>query len=367
MLLPRWGWGVGVLAMALPVCAEVTLYGQLKGGMAYTKQHDGGGSVTQMEDYLSKIGLKSSEPLGDGTDLIWQVESAISLNGDREGQMKGWNSYDTFVGIQNDDLGTVRVGYLSDGMFGVQNQKLLVGRGESKGNANDPKGLKIFMRADQRWQAVRYDMPHRHGFDFNITHQLADSMNTEDGAAATVFNQATIIAGGYQQQAWYLKGAAGLYKHQSVDTGDVRDAKLLRVLAGYDDKKTYVGLSYQYTDGFQGLWAKKFATANKTLSPTVKTHEAVISASRKWGRFTPRASYAHGWDETLAAGQRKVSNTSYDQVIIGSDYAFSKSTIAMTSLGWIRKPEAYALNAQGDRVGQKASTYSLGLGLRKTF
>ena len=281
--------------------------------------------------------------------------------------MKGWNSYDTFIGIKNHELGTLRVGYLSDGMFGVQNQKLFIGRGESKGDAADPKGLKIFMRADKRWQGVRYDMPHLHGFDFNITHQLADSSTTKQANANTVVNQATIVAGGYQHKAWYLKGAVGLYKHQSVDTGGIRDAKLYRVLMGYDDKKTYVGLSYQYADGFQGLWEKQFASSNKRLSPTVKTHEAVISASRKIGRFTPRASYAHGWDETLAMNGRKVSGTAYDQIIIGSDYAFSKSTIAMTSLGWIRKPESYGRNAFGDQMGIKGSTYSLGLGLRKTF
>ena len=99
----------------------------------------------------------------------------------------------------------------------------------------------------------------------------------------------------------------------------------------------------------------------------MKTHEAVISAAHKIGRFIPRASYAHGWDETLVGNGRKVSNTSYDQIVIGSDYAFRKSTIAMTSLGWIRKPEDYGNNAFGDKVGIKHSTYSLGLGLRKTF
>ena len=43
MLVPRWGWGVSVLCMSLPAVAEVTLYGQLKGGVAYTKQHDAAG------------------------------------------------------------------------------------------------------------------------------------------------------------------------------------------------------------------------------------------------------------------------------------------------------------------------------------
>ena len=78
------GWGMGVFWFSLPAWAEVTLYGQLKGGVVYTKQHNQEGSIVQMEDYLSKFGLKSTEPLGDGTDVIWQVETGISLNGNRE-------------------------------------------------------------------------------------------------------------------------------------------------------------------------------------------------------------------------------------------------------------------------------------------
>lgn len=345
--------------------AEVKLYGQLKGGVAYTKQHGEAGSITQMEDYLSKIGFKGTEELDANNQLVWQVESAISLAGDGN---KNWNSYDTYIGVKNDDLGTLRIGYMSDGMFGVENQKLLVGRGESAGKYNDPKGLKIFMRADQRWQAIRYDMPKKNGFEFNVTHRLADGMNTEDPDAGNVFNQATIVAGGYSHKAWYLKGAAGLYKHQSHDA-DKRpeDAYLWRVLAGYDDKKTFVGMAYQQTHGFEGLWHKKWATAERDLNPTVKTREVVVSAAHKMGKWMPRASYAHGFDETQLRSGQRVNNSSYDQVIVGADYYFSKSTIAMTSLGWIRKPVAYETLADGQLGASKQSMYSWGLGLKKVF
>ena len=82
-------WGVALLCCSMPAWAEVTLYGQLKGGVAYTKQQNGEGSIVQMEDYLSKFELKSTEAIAEGTDLIWQVETGISLNGDRDGSMKG--------------------------------------------------------------------------------------------------------------------------------------------------------------------------------------------------------------------------------------------------------------------------------------
>jgi major outer membrane protein P.IB len=70
------GWGMVLMGFGMPAWAEVVLYGQLKGGVAYTKQHNQEGSMVQMEDYLSKLGLKHTEPIADGTDLIWQVETA---------------------------------------------------------------------------------------------------------------------------------------------------------------------------------------------------------------------------------------------------------------------------------------------------
>lgn len=357
-----YGLGASLLALSAYSQADVIVQGHIKGGIA-THKEEGTGTITRVEDYRSKITFKGNEQLDAGNELFWQVESALSIAGAQ--QSGGWNSYDTFIGVKNADWGSVRLGYTPDGMLGGGNQKPFVDPWESNLDMNDPKGLKIFSRAEKRLQGVRYDMPHTAGFDLNITHQLADGANTSDTDARTVVNQATVLAAGYKTGPWYAKTALGQYKHQFVANGNVEDANLVRVLAGYDDKTTLVGLGFQYMDGFQGLWSRKAATADVRLTPAVETKEALINVSHKIGRFTPRATYVHGWDEKHAAG--KVGNTSYDQVIIGGDYALSKQTTVLLSAGWKESPYAYKVAANGKVSGEKDTVYSVGLGLRHWF
>ncbi|UOO88207.1 porin [Vitreoscilla massiliensis] len=357
--------GMGLCACLASAHADVVIYGQIKGGIGSNHNSDGG-SLTKIEDYRSKLGFKGSEKLGDNAEVVWQVENAISIAGDSSGGQNRWNSFDTFVGVKNPEWGTLKLGYVADGMLGVPNQKMQVDPWESNTDLNDPKGMKIFTRAEKRLSGVRYDAPRIHGVDFNITHQLADSSQTEVFDAETTLNQATVLALAYQQGPWYAKGAAGVYKHQFVEQGDIEDAHLYRVLAGFDNKKTMLGVGFQYMDGFKGLWGRGMASTGKPVSPASTTREAIVTASHQWGRVTPRVAYAHGWDEQRE-DVGKVDNTSYDQVIVGADYAFSKTTTGLMTAGWIRKPMAYTVADNGDWGAEKQSIYGVGVGLKTVF
>ena len=98
---------IALALTALPVAAmaDVVLYGQIKGGVGVTgganvtstewdkntvnggsttahyKSQDKSGTITQMEDYGSRIGFKGEEDLGNGLKAIWQVEQYVSLAG----------------------------------------------------------------------------------------------------------------------------------------------------------------------------------------------------------------------------------------------------------------------------------------------
>ena len=64
---------IALALTALPVAAmaDVVLYGQIKGGVGVTFA-DGkdSGTITQMEDYGSRIGFKGEEDLGNGLKAI---------------------------------------------------------------------------------------------------------------------------------------------------------------------------------------------------------------------------------------------------------------------------------------------------------
>ena len=345
--------------------ADVVLYGQIKGGIGYTSG-DGDGSITQIEDYKSRIGFRGNEDLGNGLQAIWQVEQFTPISGAQSSG--GWNNRDTFIGLKG-GFGTVRAGYVSDGMMDTSDQKLIVDPWEWNLNANNPKGVANFTRVDKRLQGVRYDSPQMGGFKFNVTHQLADSAKQTDFETASTVNQATVLAATYEHAGYFVKGAYGLYKHQNEDADqDLNDAQVARIMGGYRAKNMLAVLAYQYTDGFRGLWATPASVANKAQigKTEVKTHEILGNFAYTMGAFTPRVTYVHGFDEKHE-GIGKVNNTNYDQVIVGADYALSKRTTVLASAGWKNAPYAYDVNAEGKKVGLDSDVYSVGLGMRHMF
>ncbi len=345
--------------------ADVVLYGHIKGGIGYTSG-SGDGSITQMEDYKSRIGFRGNEDLGNGLQAIWQVEQFTPISGAESS--RGWNNRDTFIGLKG-DFGTVRAGYISDGMMDTADQKLIVDPWEWNLNANNPKGVANFTRVDKRLQGIRYDSPQMGGFKFNVTHQLADNAAQSDFETASTVNQATVLAATYEHAGYFAKGAYGLYKHQNEDSNQhLNDAQVARVMGGYRAKNMLAVLAYQYTEGFKGLWATPASVGNHAQigKTDVKTHEVLGNFAYTMGAFTPRVSYVYGFDERHA-GIGKVDNTHYNQVIVGADYALSKRTTVLASAGWKNAPYAYAVNAAGKKTGLDNDVYSVGLGLRHMF
>lgn len=359
---------VGVAVFAVPAMADVVLYGQIKGGINVMKGEDSG-TITQMEDYKSRIGFKGSEDLGNGLQAIWQVEQFTPMTGAQ--QSTGWNTRDTFIGLKSDGFGTVRAGYISDVMNDTSEQKLLVDPWEWGYNANNPRGAANFTRVDKRLQGVRYDSPRMGGFKFNVSHQLADTAVESDFEAASTVTQASIVSGSYVNSGFEVHGAYGLYKQQNIDgNGNLDDGQIARVIGAYRANNVVASVAYQYTDGFKGLWAMPLNTTaqnpNSRIHNAVKTNEVLGLFSYKMGNVTPRISYIHGFDEKRD-GYGKVDNTHYDQVIVGVDYALSKRTTVLATAGWKNAPIGYETDAHGKISGVDADVYAAGLGMRHVF
>ena len=359
---------VCVAMMSLPAVADVTLYGQIKGGINVMKGEDSG-TITQMEDYKSRIGSRGNEDLGNGLQAIWQVEQFTPMTGAQ--QSTGWNTRDTFIGLKGDNFGTLRAGYISDVMNDATEQKLLVDPWEWGYNAKTARGLGNITRVDKRLQGVRYDSPKFGGFKFNLHHQLADKATESDFEAASTVTQASIVSASYAHSGFEVHGVYGLYKQQNIDkTGDLDDGQLARVIGAYRANGVVAALTYQYTDGFRGLWASPLNTTvqdpQKRIHDAVKTHEVSSLFSYKMGNVTPRITYTHGFDEKRE-GYGKIDNTNYDQVVIGADYALSKRTTVLASAGWKNAPVAYATDVNGKVTGVDEDVYGIGIGLRHMF
>ena len=421
---------IALALTALPVAAmaDVVLYGQIKGGVGVTgganvtstewdkntvnggsttahyKSQDKSGTITQMEDYGSRIGFKGEEDLGNGLKAIWQVEQRVSLAGAQVSE--GWNTRDTFIGLEG-GFGKVRAGYVSD-QFNENMETMDIWEYRTGAGAA-ARGLATMTRFDGRSQGVRYDSPNFGGFDFNITHQMAD--DAAEGAFRNnneANGQSTIVGLNYENSGFFGKVGYGFYKDtaESFDingtkTGD-KDGHVARVEAGYDANNLFVGLAYQYTKNMPAYAAiygdtVAGAVANQLVNAGIynnrddaldaiggisadKTHEVAVSVAYTMGAITPKLTYAHGWDQKMSMNNGaatfnglKVDNSGYDQVIIGADYALSKRTTALVSAGWMNSGstlKSVTTNSKGQVTGaafEDDDIYSIGVGLRHKF
>ena len=414
---------IALALTALPVAAmaDVVLYGQIKGGVGVTggagvtsttydrttvngtsgftdhyKSTDKSGTITQMEDYGSRIGFKGEEDLGNGLKAIWQVEQRVSLAGQQGSE--GWNTRDTFIGLEG-GFGKVRAGYVSD-QFNENMETMDIWEYRS-GVGATARGLATMTRFDGRSQGVRYDSPNFGGFDFNITHQMADD------AGETIYRndneakgQSTIVGLNYENSGFFGKVGYGFYKDTTETFDDKgkksdKDGHVARVEAGYDANNLFVGLAYQYTKNMPAYAALHNDSLSNVLVEQAKnlngvtpaeraiitdavsnlhsdkTHEAAISVAYTMGAITPKITYAHGWDQKIQGVT--VDNSGYDQVIIGADYALSKRTTALVSAGWMNSGasvKSVTVNSKGDVTGaslEDDDIYSIGVGLRHKF
>lgn len=409
---------IALALTALPVAAmaDVVLYGQIKGGVgvtggagvtstsidrvsasgdsttAYLKSNDKSGTITQMEDYGSRIGFKGEEDLGNGLKAIWQVEQRVSLAGAQASE--GFNTRDTFIGLEG-GFGKVRAGYVSD-QFNENMETMDIWEYRSGAGAT-ARGLATMTRFDGRQQGVRYDSPNFGGFDFNITHQMADDAGESRFRNDNEANgQATIVGLNYENSGFFGKVGYGFYKDTAVTYNDKgeksdKDGHVARVEAGYDANNLFVGLAYQYTKNMPSYAALYNDSLSNVLVEQAirsgisetqakdylgdltseKTHEAAISVAYTMGAITPKITYAHGWDQKIQGVT--VDNSGYDQVIIGADYALSKRTTALVSAGWMNSGssvKSVTVNNKGDVTGaalEDDDIYSIGVGLRHKF
>lgn len=379
---------IALTLAALPVAsmAEVTLYGNIKGGLEVTKTKGVSNTVTNINDWSSKLGFKGEEDLGNGLKAIWQLEQKVSIDSKHKNNKQGWADRDSFIGLDAGTFGKVRAGFLSDAVNDMGDLNL-------DGSDHGVRKLQNWERTGNRHTAVRYDSANFGGLSFNVLYSPEDNQrydqareagsmtvtgtdkdgNPVTGTVATGgvvgdlsgFEGITGAVNGKTRNSWLV--SAGLnyaiagffvkygYVHQN-DSNDIYNHDIHRVMGGYDANNIFVGLGYQYTDGYDG--------------PKVKTSELALSAAYRMGNVVPRISYVHGFKDKggVAGVSDTVSNSKYDQVVLGADYNLSKRTTVIASLGWLKEGDGRQSTVIGDVTDKKREqAYSFGLGLSHKF
>ena len=127
--------------------------------------------VSALEASNSRLGLRGSEALGAGLEVIWQIEQAIAV--DAGGGALA--SRDTFIGFKSDRLGTARLGNLDTvyknagdtvSFLGVSSGNFVsISNLLSKSNLSDTSAASFHLR---RANSVVFESSERHGFGFAI-------------------------------------------------------------------------------------------------------------------------------------------------------------------------------------------------------
>ncbi|HGH7125398.1 TPA: porin [Neisseria meningitidis] len=380
-------------ALPLAAVADVSLYGEIKAGvegrnyqLQLTEKPSStnaktGNKVevtkaksrirTRISDFGSFIGFKGSEDLGDGLKAVWQLEQDVSVAG---GGATQWGNRESFIGLAG-EFGTLRAGRVAN-QFDDASQAI-----DPWDSNNDVASqLGIFKRHDDMPVSVRYDSPEFSGFSGSV--QFVPAQNSKSAYTPAHFVQQTpksqptlvpAVVGKPGSDVYYVGlnykngGFAGNYAFKYAKHANVgRDAFELFLLgSGSDEAKGTDPLKnhqvHRLTGGYEEGGLNLALAAQLDLSENGdktknSTTEIAATASYRFGNAVPRISYAHGFD--FIERGKKGENTSYDQIIAGVDYDFSKRTSAIVSGAWLKRNTG---------IGNYTQINAASVGLRHKF
>lgn len=333
--------------------ADVTIYGRIVGGLESDSIKTVGGTSTRqtnVQDYLSWIGFKGQEDLGNGLKAIWQVENHIVIDGT---SIPGTNTFatrDSFVGLAG-DFGKLRLGKLPNAqrdMFDV----------DPWNNANGANALDIFKRTAYRPNnAIRYDSPNFAGFNASLLWGAGE--NRSSGVKSS---NAVNLGLHYRHGSGFFAQYGYDKRSNSGGTTANKKADIHSLEAGYIANNLHVALGLQRTRGYD--WDDR-AYFNETTGAAsgalagLKTREVALTLGYSFGPFKPKLSLAKGWDQKTDAGS--VTNSGYRQYILGVDYALSKRTAATLAHGRLSLDNNAGYGGAGAAAVKRQSTTSLSL------
>lgn len=343
---------IALALVSLPVAAsaEVILYGQIKAGAEYTESFEDNGPRSRhdfaLADFGSRIGFKGSEDLGNGLKAIWQFEQGINIG---SGTWQAGKGRDSFIGLEG-GFGRVTAGNVSnpiDANTGAMDQW--------EGSGNGVTTLDYYTRFSRRNVSVNYYSPNFNGFDFHV--QVAPGGDRGRADGVTNLSKATVfgLGLGYKSASGIFARYAGEFGKDFASTAVPpatptpattsisKTYQVHNLAVGYDANNLNAQVGFQYGRNVSLDRANPWAG-------DVNTKEVAVSVAYTAGAVTPKLSVAHG-------RANDADKHRYTQAIVGADYAFSRRTTGLVSVGWLK---------QGDRQATN-STWALGTGLVHKF
>ncbi|WP_027824294.1 porin [Laribacter hongkongensis] len=369
-----------ILALAaLPASAfasEVEIYGKLTAAVQSTRSTYSDadpGTTTKVDSYDSYLGFRGTENLGNGLKAIWQVEQAIALDGDTPADV--WTMYhirsvntfasrDTFVGLSG-PWGTLQAGYLSN----FQNKY-------SRLNPQKATGWIGLSHMDSRYpfqtaastqtriaNALAYTSPEWNGLTGRVMYSAAGEKHSVHGDRESLYEIGLRYArAGFYGQYAYTRSNNGLPFPILMGDDQPYTTRIHYAEAGYEANGWLVALTYvtqrhdgdAYTDPGSGFLSRASENRSRAMG---------VNLAYTLGRWTPHFQYQHGWEPTQwieGSGNSDFSGQTFNQYVLGVDYALSKRTELQAAAGYVKTGNDPRVN----KPHLKGHTLSLGLSHR---
>ena len=357
--------------------SSVTLYGVVDGGLRYQQVSrnnlDGTNNfgVAYGQQSGNRFGMKGVESLGNGNNAIFMIESGFDLgNGTSQqgGRLFGRQSW---VGVQNDAWGEVRLGrmlslttdYLVNAVdpFGAGFGQLNMGNAFTSGNT---------LRLDN---VLMYKTPTMSGFQAGLGYSFATGLSSNGGTTGYGFessNNTRQLTAGLKYANGPIYAAASYEKAYAANSTVVNGQSVnnWNIAGSYDFKVVKLAAGYGQTrDGF---WAGSGAGgtgASLATTPSGTTTALVFAPNAGYNSYIVGATIPVNavsrvllsWTMIAPSGSTKTLYNAQNQqsLNLGYTYDFTKRTNLYTYVG---QTSNYA-------TVDTAKSTVVGLGMRHQF
>ena len=320
-----------------------------------------GENTVEINSHASRLGLKGSEALSANTDLIYQLEYGIKVDGDD----RTFKSRDTYLGVNNKDFGQFRVGRNTSVLDYVNNVTVTEGYWDNLGsntlNENDTIVEALNMLSDTRqnnsvvWIAPKYNnLPLQLALQYAADEKFEDSNNGY--GASLMFNPGTGFTAGlaYTKDMDAMGNVYDIWNDETMTRkGDVIRATATADLSKFTSYPVTVGALYQQAD-------YDFAGAKKEKG-------LVVSGEMGLTNFAKPASVYLQYNKTNNLSG--INDFNSDQIVLGGKYKYKNNMIAHAYIGQNTADVSGSYSEPGfsERGSIDADLFAVGGGLEYIF
>ncbi|MEE2975988.1 MAG: porin [Pseudomonadota bacterium] len=370
--------------------SSVTLYGIVDTSIHYINNaNQAGNSVTQMESGAvsnSRWGLKGSEDLGGGTKALFVLESGFNSATGKMSSAGTLFNRQSFVGLQNKDLGTITLGRQYNFGFTMGGNFDPLGVGNYDGNSWMFYGLtglreSNMLKYEGKWNGLYVGLGYGFGEvpgSMSQNQYLGGALSYEFGPAmiGALYQQHKDVAGN-KQTVWsvggnYTIGPAKLflgYIDSSDATGCVNGSGVVNKITG-SVAGNCVGGSAFGLNAVNGFTAEQLGAG--VLPGNTKRRDHVGMAGVTYQATPALALTGAFYYDSINNANLLAGNTGkrYTGVLL-AEYALSKRTQVYGTVDYNKVKDAAIPQLSGgsaDGTGSfKTNQTSVGVGIRHIF